>query len=152
MKVGDIVNPQTLPEGAKFRHTTPGSDQSIWTVKDKMAMGPALGSWLISISSTDAVILELPPPTRRQVRDFLRRLGKTPEEVAKKLAKRGIKGRRRSHCSCPIANALTARFSRQCTMSRIAAGVPGVCLTDAPQAVRDFVGDFDKGKFPELIG
>lgn len=153
MKIGDIVNPETLPEGAKFQHTGEYDCKTIWTVKAGLAYEDGL-DWGVSIASAPAKIISLPEtkpaPTRRQVRDFLRRLGKTPEEVAKKLAKRGFKGRRQRHYYCPVAKALKARFGEGCSMRRDAAALPGM-VVEAPEAVKGFVLAFDKGQFPDLV-
>lgn len=85
----------------------------------------------------------------------LRRLGSTPDAIAKELERRGFKGRRGSSCFCPVA-----MFLRRTTQGARSASV-GHCTTtvlfgktdvsvNVPAAVADFVKRFDKGRYPFL--
>jgi len=75
-------------------------------------------------------------------------LGNTMDAVAATLRTKGIKGRRRSTCSCPVAKYL------------LSLGFVGVTVGDevwvgdtmqrTPEAVCEFIATFDGGGYPDL--
>lgn len=97
--------------------------------------------------------------------DYLSSLGNTPEEVAQNLIKQGVKGKRLSHCHCPILNGIYQACPTYWSGLRIINGRQRsdghwsyyASLNDdqildpiLPQPVMDFIGQFDTGAYPEL--
>lgn len=97
--------------------------------------------------------------TEGEIYSFLESLGDSSEEVRQSLLQLGIKGDHHAH-SCPIANALAQELNEG------KYGVTGYLVTHsgktkflkkfrhldivAPKAIKDFVGNFDIGLYPEL--
>ena len=84
----------------------------------------------------------------------LRDLGNTPDEIAEKLQKLGIKGDRWSMYHCPIVNF----YNKFCGGLVFAPYVGHLrskdeqCLDPVvPGPVRDFMREFDNGKYTELM-
>lgn len=99
-----------------------------------------------------------------RVSDYLKSLGDTAAEVAESLRQQGMKGLRGSSCKCPIINAIYKACPDYWSGLRIVNGRKvgdhwyyHADLNDAQimdptltQAVMDFVGEFDGGKYPDL--
>lgn len=82
-------------------------------------------------------------------------LGDTEDEIAAALRARGIKGRRKEACTCPIANFLVAVFGEECHPEvdddiTFLGWNPKERLA-VPAAVLDFIEAFDLGSYPQLI-
>lgn len=86
----------------------------------------------------------------------------TAERIAAFLDERGIKGERMNPEGCPISRYLTANVARPSedwTGWLVCGSLAAYSLTEDgkvelpmhPQAVRDFIGDFDNYKYPNLI-
>lgn len=91
------------------------------------------------------------------VQKVLQSLGHTASQVAQSLYSRGIKGRRRSTCDCPVANMITRLGVTTVQVSRVHAVyvIPGVfpmpvLSVRLPSVVGDFVKNFDAGDYPDL--
>lgn len=99
------------------------------------------------------------------VNQYLTSLGASADEVAESLRQQGVKGRRCSKCSCPILNGIYKACPNYWTGLRITGSgkkKDGSCsyyasLNDCqimdptlPQAVMDFIGNFDEGKYSDL--
>ncbi len=113
-----------------------------------------------------------------KIEEFLQSLGSTSEEVADTLMSNGIHGRRYTTNACPIANAIYDKFpgvrdgllvqhykfSSGCkrlgvygyvwheASDEVAVTWDDVQTLDptCPPAVKQFVIDFDNGKYPQL--
>jgi hypothetical protein len=83
----------------------------------------------------------------------LNELGPSEEDVVNKLTELGIKGRRSSVCSCPIANYV---ISVGCNV--ICIGCETILISDEgrevlikmPQHIGDFIKHFDLRQYPQL--
>jgi hypothetical protein len=91
-------------------------------------------------------------PTKTQIRQALKALGKTEAEVAKTLKSKRCKGIRKDPSFCPVAIYL----QRALGYKRVAVGSMEVCIVDLfrdvslPEPVSLFVQGFDAGVYPEL--
>ncbi|MGH2611225.1 MAG: hypothetical protein ACRDHF_19255 [Tepidiformaceae bacterium] len=81
---------------------------------------------------------------------FLVKLGRTPDEIAKSLVRRGIRGERQSHAKCPIGVALLLRFGTSVLVRYRRISFGDLADVKPPPAVARFLRAFDGGKFPEL--
>lgn len=98
--------------------------------------------------------------TEKQVRKALEALGTNAEEVAAQLRIRGICGLQYIADFCPVANYLHKELGGQrfsatvATVTRIEdkPWTKKVVSVKTTQAVRDFIGEFDSGHYPELAG
>jgi hypothetical protein len=100
-----------------------------------------------------------------RISDCLKSLGNTADEVAESLRKQGIKGIVASSCHCPILNAIYTACPDYWSGLRIINGskhgdhwsytatLNDCQITDPtlPQPVMDFIGEFDSGKYPDLV-
>lgn len=99
------------------------------------------------------------------ITEYLKSLGKTPDEVAMSLRAQGVKGEKLSTKMCPVVNGIYKACPDYWSGLRIVNGKKGddghwyyaARLHDAqiidptlPQAVMDFIGEFDCGKYPDL--
>lgn len=87
----------------------------------------------------------------------LQALGKTPDEVADSLRAKGIVGRQISAGCCPVANYLKSSTRESCEPSVCAYFVdlldgvtPATRVVPGP-AVANFIRNFDRDKYPDLI-
>jgi hypothetical protein len=84
---------------------------------------------------------------------LLEQLGETPEQVAEALKAKGFKGKRkRAHC-CPIYQYLTSHgLDVGVSPSEIALydTTTKGCDITAPLPIKQFIYDFDLGKYPDL--
>lgn len=99
-----------------------------------------------------------------KIGEYLKSLGHTSEEVANSLRAQGIKGVKESHGHCPILNGIYKACPDYWSGLRIVNGVKlgaewsyYATLSDSqimdpalPQAVMNFIGEFDEGKYPDL--
>lgn len=90
------------------------------------------------------------PVSIDSVTKFLTALGSTPDEIAKTLKRRGVKGVAFQSDKCPLVNALKRRWpSRQ-----IIASIDVVYIDDdeitLPRSCQRFVSNFDSGLYPDL--
>jgi hypothetical protein len=100
-----------------------------------------------------------------KVSDYLASLGASADEVAESLRKQGVNGRRCSKASCPILNGIYKACPNYWTGLRITGGRKRedgnwnyhASLDDSqimdptlPQAVMNFIGNFDCGEYPDL--
>lgn len=87
--------------------------------------------------------------------EALTALGDEDQKIAAVLAAKGIKGKQREACACPIANYLAGIFGDKSTPEVEENTVKllgwGTDHMQLPDAVQDFVESFDLGWFPELI-
>jgi hypothetical protein len=90
---------------------------------------------------------------KRLVLYLLNQLGETPEEVAESLKAKGLKGKRkRAHC-CPIYQYLTSHgldvgvSPNEIVLYDI---TTKGCDITAPLPIKQFIYDFDDGKYPNL--
>ena len=93
-----------------------------------------------------------------RVNKLLNMLGDSPEKVADTLRKKNIKGRIGSRSSCPIANYLHRYHPGRVSVSQLMArfyeksgGTERQMQIYLPDQLRDFVGRFDAGEYPDLI-
>ena len=82
-------------------------------------------------------------------------LGDEDQKIAAVLAAKGIKGKQREACACPIANYLAGIFGEKSTpeVQESTVKLLGWSSRDfiqVPTAVEDFIESFDLGWFPEL--
>lgn len=114
-----------------------------------------------------------------KIEEYLKSLGNTSQEVADNLELQGIKGEIRNAQFCPVIKAIYKQFPNLCKGLQILTQTSGgyymnwygskfyikrsqsIVVTwrdsqtldpSCPQAIKDFVKDFDNGKYPELIG
>jgi hypothetical protein len=115
-----------------------------------------------------------------KIEDYLKSMGNTPDEVAQYLKAEGIKGVKGDDCFCPIIKAIYHQFpnlSRGLKVQSVyysagyrSFGVYGSlymeartvvrvtwndCQTmdpDCPDAIKNFVLNFDDGQYPDLVG
>jgi hypothetical protein len=101
-----------------------------------------------------------------KVNEYLASLGASADEVAESLRKQGVKGKRRSACKCPILNGIYKAIPNywsgleiygSATFSLARTPHYHATLRDSqiidptlPQAVMDFIANFDSGQYPEL--
>lgn len=102
-----------------------------------------------------------------KISDYLKSLGNTSDEVAMSLRAQGIKGKRTSKCHCPVLNGIYRACPDYWSGLEIFGGAPDskigskhhyyATLQDSqimdpqlPQAVQNFIGDFDLGKYPDM--
>lgn len=84
---------------------------------------------------------------------LLTKLGRTEAEVAARLRRGNFTGFPKAAHSCPIANYLRVVGDyRTVTVSKnlVIVGVRQVSA-DTPEVVEQFITNFDRGKYPELI-
>lgn len=100
-----------------------------------------------------------------QLNELLQSFGNSSLEVANKLRWLSIKGLMRSHTHCPILNAIFMFMPNLPSTLMICAGnkegndwkyvvtFSDVSIEDpdVPQAVLNFIGDFDSGQYPDLV-
>jgi hypothetical protein len=84
----------------------------------------------------------------------LEALGRTADEVAKNLENLGIKGLPRLARHCPLAKYLISKGYLQASIFEIAVAdsdspTPYQCKT--PEPCYDFIHDFDRKVYPQLI-
>ncbi len=88
--------------------------------------------------------------------EAIQALGETPEQVTAKLSEMGIKGYRQMASSCPVAKYLNA-----CGFPHVTVGSTANLYQDAdkhysdqchhlPAGVKQWICDFDDGKYPEF--
>jgi hypothetical protein len=84
------------------------------------------------------------------VQQALAALGGTSRQIAFTLLHKGIRGERESMTCCPIAN-----YLQHCGFSNVAVGLTDVDVMSnteyLPMPVRDFIFDFDRFGYPDLI-
>jgi hypothetical protein len=78
-------------------------------------------------------------------------LGDNPVKIAKKLKKKGIKGRRYTASKCPITNYLIDSFGGEFTSSGLYIEGGEERLLKTPKPIAEFILAFDKFEFPELV-
>lgn len=81
-----------------------------------------------------------------RLRQFLESLGDTPDEIAARLKRWGIKGRRKSYSSCPIANALQAKFGRGFVAVSAGSATVNGARAQLPAACNTFIRAFDRSR------
>jgi hypothetical protein len=101
------------------------------------------------------------PPTKEEVESFLDELAADTAEglhgadaVAARLAGLGIRGRRSHPRNCPVANALSHRFSSTWWVLDSHTKIPGTDMAvGIPTPVREFMERFDAepSPYPELV-
>jgi hypothetical protein len=80
--------------------------------------------------------------------EFLRSLGRTADEVAKRVPA----GIPRSPCGCPLSTALTQAFGGVWSIGEGEFGLRcEPTAGDLPEACRAFVRRFDAGLYPHLV-
>lgn len=98
------------------------------------------------------------------VKEYLKSLGDTAEQVAESLRSHGVKGVVASKCHCPILNAIYKACPDYWSGLEIVNGSKNgdhwyytatlddaqIMDPDLPQPVMDFIGEFDSGKYPDL--
>lgn len=99
------------------------------------------------------------------ITEYLQSLGKTPDEVAMSLRAQGVKGEKLSNRMCPVLNGIYKACPDYWSGLVIVNGKKGedghwhyaATLHDAqimdpklPEAVMDFIGAFDHGRYPDL--
>lgn len=93
------------------------------------------------------------PTLQQRVRAALRELGRTPDEIARSLKRRRVKGYRREAGDCPLAVYLRRKFRAKrvtvCMAAFLQVGdkLLKVTLSGPHHA---FVVRFDAGHYPEL--
>lgn len=96
-----------------------------------------------------------------ELETFLAELGNNPDEVAETLMAGEWKGYRHDACHCPVANALSDRFSGYNHVEAAEVGAWALLVThgntsqvigtaQVTKAIRDFIYAFDRGQYPEL--
>lgn len=95
-----------------------------------------------------------------RVRRAVRELGDTPDEIAKSLEKRGIRGAKGDPRTCPVAQFLDEEVNDGFVFSVLGASVKikspsevtiAVLDFSVRSALNEFTTHFDKGHFPDLI-
>jgi len=99
-----------------------------------------------------------------KISEYLRSLGDTPQAVAASLRAQRVKGKRKDPKFCPVVNGIYQAIPDYWPGLEVVGGVKGgvarysACLHDIqifdpvlPQAVQDFIGDFDLGEYPDLV-
>lgn len=87
---------------------------------------------------------------QKQVDKAVKKLGKTPQQMAKSLQTRKIKGHAGDPNSCPLANYLMREFGVDTAdVSDEGVSANGVEIP-ATSVVNKFIVLFDAGKFPKL--
>lgn len=92
------------------------------------------------------------------VRELIESLGRSPEEVAGKLMKAGVHGRRGKSNSCPVANYVKSQVTdREFGISQTGWKLNGPSLFDlledqgsSPNPVARFIREFYDGLYPAL--
>lgn len=85
----------------------------------------------------------------QMVVDDLRRLGRTPKDIARGLRARGIKGRRNNASRCPVAHYLAKQYNTSVSVSHHVLEADPLVFTTPPFIVK-FIDAFDKGEFEFL--
>lgn len=100
-----------------------------------------------------------------KLNEYLTSLGSSADEVAESLRQQGVKGRRGSSRRCPILNGIykacpdywsgliivNGRKKDDGNWSYYAALRDSQIMDPTlPQAVMNFIGNFDEGKYPDL--
>ena len=92
--------------------------------------------------------------------DALADLGGTPDEVAESLRRLGIKGKRKSGETCPLAYFIAAKFGDVVTYAEVDTcgveieidrGNADLRWVDFASPCEQFVVRFDKGEYPDLV-
>lgn len=100
-----------------------------------------------------------------KITEYFKSLGHTPDEVANSLRAQGIKGKIQSPCFCPILNGLYKSCPNYWSGLKIygsstvkgkhtyKATLDDCQITDPilPDPVIQFLGEFDQGKYPDLV-
>lgn len=93
--------------------------------------------------------------TEDAIVNALRRLGDTPDQVARTLTEMGIKGRQEDSMSCPLANYLRRelRVERASVFQWAIVHLPNGqgFSPNTPDPAYKFAVLFDKGEYPQLI-
>jgi hypothetical protein len=104
--------------------------------------------------------------TEKALDALLASLGRDESAVAASLRERGLKGRPRVNCDCPLARLLRSEFPGHtfnvspfppwATMLRRESGcgrveIDGEGRALLPEACADFALGFDKGEYPDLV-
>jgi len=80
------------------------------------------------------------------------RLGKSAEEVARRLGGMGFRGVRMDPMLCPVAHYLEKTFPGYDFIAVCRSTVEvGTLQTATPPAVQDFLRGFDRGRWPKLV-
>ncbi len=101
------------------------------------------------------------------ITEYLRSLGDTPDEIAVALGVQGIKGKQTSLQQCIIANAINTQCNAwaglkiygDCSKQdqeghwyyRASYNDSQIMDPRLPQAVQDFLGLFNQGRYPDLV-
>jgi hypothetical protein len=92
----------------------------------------------------------------QEIQTALMALGSTPEEVYTSLKEKGIRGRPKLPCECPIANYLKQVSGHTYQVTNYSAYPDGFDSDNCviiPQPVRQFILHFDrKTDFQDLLG
>lgn len=95
---------------------------------------------------------------KERIEQMLAGLGDSGFRVAEALEARGVTGFREDCTSCPVANLIKSEVPLLVEASQDDFGVtdeyvrlPGGGRVDLPEAVAEFVSDFDAGRYIELI-
>lgn len=95
-------------------------------------------------------------PTGRDIAIALLALGDTADRVAATLTAGGWHGERKECTRCPVAVFLSSRFPNCSIMvgdieARVATADGHYAQADLPDPVADFILDFDRGRYRELV-
>ena len=87
-----------------------------------------------------------------EINDYLKGLGESSQEVADSLISEGIKGHRRCRFGCAIVEALKKNFDVGSWLSHVVGEISNTHVANVicPPAVKEFMRDFDSGKYPDL--
>lgn len=88
--------------------------------------------------------------TKEETLKLLADLGTTAEQIAASLKEMGVTGDHRSG-SCPVANFLNRQGDDKTYSVGMAVIYPGAeVYISSPEPIRQFVWEFDGGKYPDL--
>lgn len=92
----------------------------------------------------------MPITVKGKIIKAMKELGESPGEIHDTLVKGGFSGTPSHGRTCPVARYLNAKVSESVSVSGSTVYWDGKSVpTTAP--VREFVGHFDMGKYPELV-
>ena len=81
----------------------------------------------------------------------LQTLGRTPEEMARKLRGLGLKGVRKCYYGCPVAGFLRRLGYGVLEVGCLEIVIVGRIRVKTPDLVREFIRMFDENRWPDLV-
>ncbi len=103
---------------------------------------------------------------KRETNAHLAGLGGTPDEVAGSLEATGVRGKPRDNRTCAVALYMSAVLGSEPRVRSVSVGHCSMALTivtaddhrpagrlhvQLPKSVRQFVAEFDQGRYPQVI-